>query len=145
MEKSTLKTLLSKHSLILYSNGTTYMKNGKGIAPIMECIRNNIDLNGFSVADLIVGKAVALLFVYCGIKKVYAKTISEAALKILETYKIEVDYEEKVKYIINGEGNDKCPMELAVESINDCKEGYEVLMQKIKEQRNKTNNEVRYE
>ena len=68
---------LAGHTICLCKDGECIYSVRRGISPIMGFIDSGTDLKGYSVADTIVGKAAALLFIKCGIKSVYAKTLSE--------------------------------------------------------------------
>lgn len=61
------------HTISLAKDETVLFSEKKGIAPMIDFLSEGVDLTGFSVADLVVGKAVALLFVKSGITRVYAK------------------------------------------------------------------------
>lgn len=102
---------------------------------MIDFIGNNLDLTGYSVADLIVGKAVAMLFIKAGIKQVFAKTISKSAIEILNKHNIPFSYNIATDKIINRKGDDICPMEKAVIDINDIEQGYIAIkdtLQKLK-------------
>ena len=128
----TAKTNLSGHTLCLCKNGNCIYSNLKGIAPMMNLIAEGTDLNGYSAADLIVGKAVAMLFVKCGIKSVYAQTLSNQGKAILEKYNIPYEYKTLAPYIINRAGTDVCPMEKAVSGTEDIEEAYLLLKEQLK-------------
>ena len=89
------------HTICLCKDGNCIFSEKKGIAPMMSFIDAGLDLNGYSVADTVVGKAAALLFVMCGIKQVYAKTLSQNGKKILEMHGIYYEYETLTERIIN--------------------------------------------
>ena len=125
------KKNLLNHTICLCKDATCLFSDKKGISPMMDFINDNIDLNGYSVADLIVGKAVAFLFVKCNIKNVYAKVLSKSGKEILDKYHIYYEYETITEKIINREGNDICPMEKAVLNSNDINEAYELLKNKL--------------
>lgn len=99
---------------------------------MMDFIENGVDLTGYSVADLIVGKAAALLFVRSKIRKVFAKTLSESGKKILENYGIDYEYDTLTEKIINRAGTDICPMEKAVANTDNAEEAYEILKNQLK-------------
>ena len=98
---------------------------------MMDYIAEGPDLNSYSVADLVVGKAAAMLFARCGIVNVFAKTISKPALATLTKHDIPCEYGTLVDNIINRAGDDICPMEKAVLDIDDLDEAYEVLKAKL--------------
>ena len=126
------KKSLGGHTLCLVKDGNILVSELKGIAPMMHFIAENTDLTGYSVADLIVGKAAALLFVKCGIKAVFAKTLSEAGKRILEAHNIYYEFETFTQNIINRTGTDLCPMEKALANTFDAEAAYCILKEKIK-------------
>ena len=63
------------------------------------------------VADKVIGKVAASLLTVAGVKEIYANTISEFAIPVLEKNNIKYEYKNKVKYIINNEKTGMCPME----------------------------------
>ena len=127
------KSSLSGHTICLCRDGKLLFSESRGIAPMMNFIADGVDLAGYSVADLVVGKAAALLFVKSGIKSVFAKTLSESGKKILEQYGINYEYEVLTEKIINRAGTDVCPMEKAVANCNNPEEAYAILKDKLKE------------
>ena len=127
------KNNLDGHTICLCKDGNCLFSESRGIAPMMEFISAGADLAGYSVADLIVGKAVALLFVRCGIKRVFAKTLSQSAEKILRLYGIDYEYGVVTEKIINRAGTDICPMEKAVADTDSPEEAYALLKKKLAE------------
>ena len=122
---------LAGHTICLCKDGKRIFGDKRGISPMMEFIKEGTDLNGYSVADLVVGKAAALLFVKCGIKNVFAKTISESGKNVLEKYGIFCEYETLTEKIINRAGTDICPMEKAVSNTENAEEAYELLKKQL--------------
>lgn len=104
---------------------------------MLDFISEGKDLSGFSASDLVVGKAVATLFVYAKIKSVYAKVMSKPALEYLQSHGIDAQYDTLVENIINRAGNGICPMEECVESIDDASIAYAALKNKILQMQSK--------
>ena len=127
------KNNLSGHTICLCKDGKCIYSDKRGIAPMINFIGRGDDLTGYSVADTVVGKAAALLFVKCGIKSVFAKTLSEYGKNVLERYGIKFEYAILTERIINREGTDVCPMEKAVMNTDDPEEAYEILKNKLME------------
>ena len=127
----TAKSNLAGHTICLCKGGACLYSEKRGIAPMMNFIGSGADLSGYSVADIVVGKAAALLFVKCGIEKVFAKTLSQCAKKILEIYGVYYEYETLTENIINRAGTDICPMEKAVLNTDDPEEGYKLLVKEL--------------
>ena len=128
----TAKNNLEGHTICLCKDGKCLFSEKRGIAPMMDFIAEAKDLSGYSVADLVVGKAAALLFVKCGIKRVFAKTLSESAKRVLELYGVDYEYETLTEKIINRDETDICHMEKAVTGTDDIEEAYSILQNKLK-------------
>lgn len=107
------------YSCVLYRDGVTHMSTKRGVSPLVDWIRQGVNLNDFSAADKVVGKAAALLFVLAGVKEVYAQVMSEKALNSLLAHGVQATYDQLVPSIINREGTGPCPMERAVTQIDD--------------------------
>lgn len=126
------KNNLPGHTICLCKNGNFLYSDKRGIAPMIGFIASGENLSDYSVADIIVGKAAALLFVKCGIKNVFAKTLSENGKEVLELYGVNYEYEVLTERIINREGTDTCPMEKAVAGTENPEEAYVILKDKMK-------------
>lgn len=127
----TAKNNLAGHTICLCKDGNCLYSEKRGIAPMMNFIESGADLTGYSVADIVVGKAAALLFIKCGIQKVFAKTLSQKGKRVLDMYGVEYEYETLAENIINRTGTDICPMEKAVMNTDNPEEAYIVLKNKL--------------
>ncbi len=125
------KSNLSGHTIALCKDGNLLFSEKRGISPMMEFIAENKDLSGYSVADLVVGKAAAMLFVKAKIAKVHAVTLSQSGKAFLEKYNIPVTYDTLAEHIINRNGTDICPMERTVLDCEDAQTGYNLLKEKL--------------
>lgn len=124
---------LDGHSICLCKKGKLIISDGRGISPMMKFIAENKELNGYSAADIIVGKAAAILFVKAGISCVHGRTMSESGKAYLESHGILCTYGILTEKIINRNGTDICPMEKTVADIYDSENGYEALRKRVKE------------
>lgn len=124
------------YTCVLIKNNSKHVSKRTGIAPMINFLEKGIDLSSFSVADKIVGKAVALLFVKAKIKEVYAEVISVEAIKILDLHNIKYSYKTKTENIINRTKTGICPMEQTVKDISDCETAYNALRKKLSELKN---------
>ncbi len=130
------KIALKGHTIALCKGDKILTSDKKGITPMVEFIDSGINLKGYSVADLIVGKAVAMLYVKAGIVAVYAKTISKPAIQVLKNNHISFYYDILTDKIINRKGNDLCPMEKEVLDINNVDTAYSLIKNKLKQLKN---------
>lgn len=129
------KQNLNGHSICLCKNGKFFTDDGRGISPMMRFIAKGLDLSGYSAADIIVGKAAAMLFVKAKIASVYGEVMSKSAAEFLEKNNILFSYKVMTDKIINRRGDGACPMELTVESIDDCDTAFTALSDKLKSMR----------
>ena len=81
-------------------------------------------LEGASVADRVVGKAIALLCVYAGIRRVYTEVLSRKAKAVLEENGVPCQWKELVDTILDLGRNDVCPLEKAAADISDPEKAY---------------------
>lgn len=129
----TAKVNLKNHSVCLCKNGECFTCDGKGISPVMKLIEEGRDLSGYSVADIIVGKAAAMLFVKAGVIAVHGVVMSQSGKSYLEKRGVICTFDTLAENIINRKGDGICPMEQAVAEIDDCEEGYNALVRRLRE------------
>jgi hypothetical protein len=85
-------------------------------------------LEGASIADRVIGKAVALLCVHAKIKAAYAITLSREAEKVFEEHCVEHEWHVLVDNILDRDEVVICPFERLVEGVSNPKEAYEKLV-----------------
>lgn len=93
-------------------------EKGRGIGPALRLYRAGI-LRGADVADRIVGRAAAALFVAGGVVSVHADVMSEGAAEFLSSYGIPNSADVITSEIINRTKTGICPMEAAVKDLDD--------------------------
>jgi hypothetical protein len=84
-------------------------------------------LHAASVADRIVGRAAALLCVYCSVRAVYAVVLSEEGKRVLKENSVSLEFENLVPSILNRQKTGTCPFEKIVSTVSDGQEAYEKL------------------
>ncbi len=132
--KKAKEQLLSCGYTCVLCKGDDYVTSSKrGVAPLVKLLESDKNLNGYSGADKVIGKATAFLYVIIGIKAVYAGVISKAALNVLQEHDIIVQYDNAVENIINRRGDGICPFEAAVLEEDNPKVAYEIIKCKMKE------------
>ncbi len=117
--------------MCLCKSGEWFTADGRGIAPVLKLMAERGDLSGHSAADVIVGKAAAMLFIKAGISAVHGRVMSEAGKKYLEERGIPCTWDTLTEKIINRAGTDVCPMEKTVADIEDAELGYKALRAKV--------------
>ena len=129
------KAHLDGHSICLCRDGEYFTDDGRGISPMIRLIEEGRDLHGYAVADIIVGKAAAMLFIKAGIREVYGEVMSRAGYDCLQQHDIPCAYGKLTEKIINRKGDGICPMEQTVALIDDPEEGTIALQQRMMELR----------
>ncbi len=118
---------LNSTCIILKNNEIIYKSNFIGVKPLIMFLNEHAELqrnDELLLIDKIIGKAALLLAVKCGIKTILTPVISQEALDAIEHYGVEWEAGKIVPYIINREGNGKCPIEASVTDTIDLDEAY---------------------
>lgn len=119
---------LAKQTLLREAMTLVAAKNGKvlfrskshGVNDLLTMIDDLGRITeGASLADSVVGRAAALLCVYCGIVAVYGAKMSEGAESILRARGVRCEFGTLVPKILNRAKDDICPFDRAVLGIDD--------------------------
>ncbi len=116
--KAKEQLLSGTYTCVLCHGETTYTSTLRGVKPLVLWLENGTDLQGFSAADKVIGKATAFLYIRLGVVAVYAGVISQSALDVFTAHGITVEYTTLVEHIINRKGDGICPFESAVLDIH---------------------------
>ncbi len=112
--------------VVQYADGKCEEYFSQRIIDIVNILKGNKDaLRGAEVADKVIGKVAASIFVMAGVRAIYADTLSKIALPILEENGIEYSYNNLVEYIQNSDKTGMCPMENRFKNENNLKNIYE--------------------
>lgn len=104
---------------IVKSSKVIFESKTHGIFSFLEAIeRFGEGLKGASVADKVVGKAIALLCIYAGVKAVYAETLSRKAKPVFEKHKVYFEFGNLVEKILDASKKAMCPFEKAALKID---------------------------
>lgn len=116
------KMLRDDDTCVAIKADTMYTSKERGVKPLLVWLESGVDMQDASVADKVVGKAAAFLYVKLQIKELYAGVISTPACAVLERHGISVEYGKKVDVIENRTHTGYCPMETATLAIEDADE-----------------------
>jgi hypothetical protein len=122
------KRRLSEKNLTLSiaNNGKIIFETAShGVSGFLEAIEKcGGRLEEASVADRIVGKAIALLCVYSKVKAVYAIVLSRRAKAVFEENKVYHEWSNLVENILDVSKTGVCPFEKLAEEISNANEAY---------------------
>ncbi len=113
-------------TLVIVKDGQVIFETeSQGVGGFLQAIEKlGKRLVASSVADKIVGAAAAMLCVYSEVSSVFAATISEEGIKVLENNQIIYQFENEVPNILNHDKTDVCPFEKLVIGSREPKEAY---------------------
>lgn len=98
--------------VVLYQDGICKEYFNKRIIDIKSILNENKNaLRNAVIADKVIGKLPASLLSFAEVKEIYADTISEYAIPVLEKYNVKYEYKTKTEYIQNNDKTGMCPME----------------------------------
>lgn len=129
------KTLLIQRELTaaLCKGEESITSTKRGVKPLLDWIEEGKQLQGWSAADRVVGKAAAFLYVLLGVERVWAQVMSVRAVEVLESFGIEALREAEVEKIENRARDGFCPMETAVWDIHDPLTAKETVIARLRE------------
>ncbi len=104
---------------VLCKGDVYYKSTRRGVAPLMGWLEEGLEVQGFSAADKVVGRATAMLYCLLGVSAVRANVISDGAVEIFQQNHIPVFWNQRVSAIQNRAGDGLCPMEQATRDICD--------------------------
>jgi len=98
------------------------------VKPFLDLIENNPSmLEGAIVGDRIVGRAAALLCVYSKVKAVFAISISDEAIEILDAHNILATWQDTVPYIVEKDLSSRYKLDVYLKDIEDPKRAIEMI------------------
>ncbi len=105
----------------------------RGIRPILELLDSGAKLHGFSVADKVIGKAAAFIYILLEPDEIFADVISSQALKELENYNVKISFTTLTEAVRNRDNTGYCPMETAVKNAGSPDEALILIRKKLSE------------
>jgi hypothetical protein len=113
-------------TLSVVKNGNAIFEaTSHGVSDFLRAIEKfGSRFDGASVADRVVGKAIALLCVYAKVKAVYAVILSKSAKAVFEENMVHYEWSTIVENILDAEKTGICPFEKLAAEISDPKDAY---------------------
>lgn len=133
MKKKATALLEKGYTLALVKGEKVYTSTERGIKPLLELFDTGADFSEFYAADKVVGRAAAFIYTLMKIPYLYAKTVSSAAMEILLSAHIEVEFGECTERILSRKKDGFCPMESAVIGIKNEDEALAAIRKKLSE------------
>jgi Domain of unknown function (DUF1893). len=100
------------YSCIICNQNKIIKLKHKGVSAIYDLYVSNPDsFRNAQVAEKIIGKGLASIFVVGGVKEIFVDVISAPALQVLESANVIVEYNRVVPFIRNWKNTGICPLE----------------------------------
>lgn len=114
-------------------NGIELLSSQKrGVAPLLGWLDEGKCLEGYSVADKVIGKGAAFLYLLLNAQRVHARIISRPALELLQENGIFITYDSCVPAIRNRDNTGFCPIESAVLDCLEPEKALILIKEKLK-------------
>jgi hypothetical protein len=113
--------------IILKNDEVIFTSTFIGVKPLLMFMQEGTIIgenDTLTLVDKVIGKAALLLAVKSGIDRIYTPILSEEALAAADHYRIPVEAEKVVPYIVNRAGDGKCPIEQSVMDTLDLDDAY---------------------
>lgn len=121
------------YTCVVCRDQTTHTAVRRGVRPLLDWLDSGLDLQGFSAADRVVGRATAYLYCLLGVRQVYARVMSHPAAEVLTAHGIGAEADSLVEGIINRAGTGPCPFEAAVMDIHTAPEALSAIRKKMQQ------------
>lgn len=121
------------YTCVLCRDDAVFTATERGVKPLLNWLDSGLDLQGFSAADRVVGRATAFLYCLLGVKTVYARVMSHLAAEVLTAAGIHNEAGQLVDGIINRRGTGPCPFEAAVMDITDPQDALAAIRKKMEQ------------
>ena len=121
-----------KYTLVICKDEDIIKSDITGIRPLMNLIDTKKDYKDYSAADKIVGRAAAFLYSLLHIKNLYGEVMSKGAIEILKNAGIYYEYKTLTDFIENRTKTGICPMDEAVQNIDNPIDACEAIRNKMK-------------
>ena len=129
LEKA-ISLLGDEYTCVLCRGEELLTTTARGVRPLLQWLDRGVE-QGFSAADRVVGRGAAFLYRLLGVKAVYARVMSEPAVRVLEEGGITALPDQVVPGIVNRTGDGPCPFEAAVLEIRDPQEALWAIREKM--------------
>ena len=133
MNKYLRKLEKTGNSLMIYKNNELiFESNLGGIRPHLKAINELYkELEGTLMVDKILGRAAAFLVIYSKATEAITSVVSTPGKQVMEKFGVKFSYREEVPHIKMENGVIYCPFERMVQGLDDPKEAYQAIVEKM--------------
>lgn len=133
-KEKAIQYLLENNCSCACFDGENFLSSTKrGVAPLLDWLDAGICLENCSVADKVIGKGAAFLYLKLNCRDIHAQVISRPALALLQSQGVCVTCDHLVDGIQNRDHTGPCPVESAVLSVTSADEALTVIRARLRE------------
>ncbi len=131
------REILEKESCtcVICKGSTVYKSQMRGVRPLLTWLDSCTDMMGYSAADRVVGKGAAMLYCLLGVRRVYGRVMSVAAVKVFRANGIEASWGTLAESIRNRTKNGPCPIEQACLPYEEPEDGLAAIRRTLEQLR----------
>ncbi len=118
---------------VVCKDAAVYTSTQRGVRPLLTWLDDGTDMMGFSCADRVVGKGAAMLYCLLGVRRVYGRIMSVAAVKVFRANGIEYSWGTLAESILNRAKNGPCPIERACLPYTEPEDALPVIRQVLEQ------------
>lgn len=122
LEKAKAALKNDECTCVLALGSVMFKSKERSVQPLLDWMNSGNNYMGYMVADKVVGRAAAFIDIAMGIREVYAEVMSEGAKELLEKNHVAAYADTIIPQIMNHDKSDVCPLEKAVEGIENAAE-----------------------
>ncbi len=109
--------------LIFLDEDIIFKSDERGVKPLIDFLKDSEPSKEYIIVDKVIGKGAVFLALNIGAVKVITPLASKLALDLAGYYCLEISAVKVVDKIRSRDGKGYCPIEEAVEGINDINRG----------------------
>ncbi len=118
--------------LLTADYGEMIPERGRGVAPLLHLYDAHKEkMPQGSIVDKVIGRAAAFIAINGKVRYVHGELMSEDAVALLQKHNIETSYTKLVPRILNRKLDGLCPLEQAVEGIDDPTQALDAIRLKL--------------
>ena len=127
MEKARQMLKEGGYTCVACKGERVYPVDKRGLRPLVDWLDDRADLMGAAVADKVVGRGAAFLYLLLGVRSVYGAVMSVPAMKLLRNGGIETEWGMLTDGIRNRAGTGPCPVEYSIAVTEDPEEALMII------------------
>ncbi len=132
------RLLSGGHRCVMLRDGDCRVSDARGVRPLLDALAEGCDLREYAVADRVIGKAAAMLLSLAGVRLAHGLVVSQTAINFARENGLFLSFDRLVNVIADASGTGVCPLEQAVEDIEDVAEAHAAIVAKVRELRLRT-------